>query len=135
MKLSSIRVDAVKIEGGAWVGNIPEFGAVRLKVRGFGSTEDKRVQKEATDAIPRNEKIGGITSEASDRIMSARLKAALMDWDGFIDEDNKPLGYEKTMADGMIDAPEFVRFRDAVAYAASIVGEQRAETKDETAKN
>ncbi len=135
MKLSSLKVDAGKIETGAWVNKIPEFGGARLKVRGFGNTDDLRIQADEMTALPRAERLEGVSQTASFKIMTKRLEAVLLDWDGFVDEDDKPLPFSKELAAQMLPDPNFIRFRDAVFWAANVVGEQRKADEAAVEKN
>ncbi|KQT13994.1 hypothetical protein ASG40_19400 [Methylobacterium sp. Leaf399] len=129
MKLSSLKVDAAKIEGGAWVGNIPEMGDLRLKVCGLQNARYRRLQSKLTDAIPRAKRQGGrIDPDEMDRVTAICLReTVLMDWSGLENEDGSPLSYSKEVAGEYLTKPEFRRFREAVIYAASVVGEDDAE--------
>ena len=43
MRLNEIAVDAAKIEGGVWGGEIPEMGGLRLHVRWFNNADYRRM--------------------------------------------------------------------------------------------
>lgn len=135
MKLSDMEVDANAIEAGDWVNKIPEMGDLRLKVRGFGNTDDLRLQKDLIEAVPRHDRVGGLSAKASIEVMNKRLEALVLDWAGVIGDDDQPLPFDKDLVAKMLANPKFVRFRDAVIYAASIVGEQRAANEALAVKN
>lgn len=125
MKLNDLKIDAIKFEQGDWVGDIPDMGALRLKVRGIGNTDYRRMQSRLFEAEPRQYKIGGkLPPERQDAITAqCLLHTVLMDWDGLRDEKDKPIPYSKDLARDLLTKPEYKRFRDAVAWAASVVAE------------
>lgn len=137
MKLSSLKIDADKIEGGDWIDNIPDMGDLRLKVRGIQNASYRRMQSKLFDAVPRAKKQGGrVDPDEMDRITSQCLAATvLIDWDGIEGENGEPLPYSKEQASQLLTDPNFRRFRDAVIWAASQVGEDEAEGEQADAGN
>jgi hypothetical protein len=129
LKLSSLKIDSARLEQGAWVDNIPEMGGVRLKVRGAGNAAYRRLQQKLYDAVPRSKKIGGnLDPDEADRITAICMRDTILtDWDGFTNDDGSPVPFDREMAGEMLTDPDFVRFRNAVAWAASVVADQRAE--------
>lgn len=137
MKLSSLKVDAEKIEDGAWIGDIPEMGGLRLKVRGLQNAHFRRMQAKLLDAVPRAQRQGGrVDPDVMDRITAQCLAGTvLLDWEGLEDENGGALAYDKALAADLVTKPEFRRFREAVIYAATIVGDADAEGEKADAGN
>ncbi len=137
MKLSNLKVNSARLEKGAWVGDIPEMGELRLKVRGFGNADDKRIQAREIERIPRHLRVRGkISDEAQDAIMNARIKGALLvDWEGLTDDGDQPLKLEPGLLDQVLSDPDFGKLRTAIIWAASIVAEDDAEGAKGDAKN
>lgn len=137
MKLSDLKVNAARAEQGAWVDDIPELPGIRLKVRGFGNSDDRRVQTRELETIPRHKRQRGRASDADqDRIMNARLKEAiLVDWEGLTDEAGAPLPMTPELVDQLLTDPDFAKFRFALIWAASIVAEDEAADEKADVKN
>lgn len=137
MKLSDMKVDVAKVEQGGWVDNIPELEGLRLKVRGSGNKDYRKLMGRLVDATPRKQRFGGrLDPVAQDRITSICLRdACLLDWEGLEDEDGKPLPYSKEAADKFLTDPEYAKFREGVIWAASVVAEQEAADIEEDVKN
>lgn len=133
MKLSDMKIDNDRLEQGAWVGDIPEMGDLRLKVRGFGNADFRRLQQRLYDAEPRQFKIGGrLDPERQDAILSTcMLTTILIDWDGVTGDDGQPVAYSRDLAKTLLTEPEYRRFREAVSWAAGTV----AETSDADQKD
>lgn len=125
MKLNDLKIDAEKFEQGDWVSTIPDMGNLKLKVRGIGNTDFRKMQSRLFEAEPRQYKVGGkLPPERQDIITSqCLLHTVLVDWDGLLDENNQPIPYSKELARDLLNKPEYKRFRDAVAWAASVVAE------------
>lgn len=134
MKLSSVKTDAAKIEGGDWVSGLSEMGDLELKVRGTGNAHYRRLAGKLVDALPRSKKLGGrIDPEENDRITSICLaETVLMDWRGLEDEDDNPIPFSKEKAKEFLLNPDYRLFRAAVIEAAEQVGKDETEArKDE----
>lgn len=137
MKLSEIKVDAAKIEAGAWVDGIPEFDGVRLKVRGLGCKEQQKLQRSLSDAIPRSRRPKGkIADEDQERILNrALVEVILLDWEGLQNDDDTPMAYDKGKAQTFITDPAFRKFRDAVIWAADTVANDKVEAVEAAVGN
>jgi len=131
MKLSEIRVDAARLEEGDWVGDLPEMGGLRLKVRGINNEKYRKAQQRMIEALPRSKKPGGrIDPKAQDEITSkCLLETVLIDWDGLEGDDGKPLAYDRAMAERLLTEPDYRRFREAVIMAAAQVGDRAVEAE------
>src|SRR5690606_9864289 len=136
MRLNDLKIDAVKFEQGDWVGDIPDMGGLRLKVRGIGNSDYRRMQSRLFEAEPRQYKVGGkLPPERQDNITAkCLLNTVLMDWEGLLDENGAPIPYSKELASDLLTKPEYKRFRDAVAWAASVVAEGIEFDQDEAGK-
>lgn len=147
MKLSDARIDPVKVEEGEWIGAkygtpIPEMGDLCVKVRGLNNVAWRRLQRELINAVPRKDRPGGrLSPKAEDDVTSRCLLAACLDdWselegDGEIGEADKPVPYDRKLAGTLLTDARYRPFRDAVFWAASQVGEQRAASQEDIAKN
>ncbi len=125
MRLADMKVDSNAIENGVWIGNIPDMGSLRLKVRGVGNAAHQAEQTKLYAATPRSEKTGGrLSPAASDRIMAHCLaKATLLDWEGIEGDDGQPLPYSPETALTLLSDPAYRVLRDAVLWASGQVGQ------------
>ena len=137
MKLSDLKVDAAKVEQGAWVENIPDMGDLRLKVRGINNADWRRIQTMMIQSVPRSKRVNGrIVADEQDRIMSICLQSAgLLDWENLQGDDGAPVAYSKEKAAELLTKPEYRAFRDGVLYAATVVGEQAVSDLEADTKN
>lgn len=137
MKLKEIKIDSAKADVGAWVGDIPEMGDLRLKVRGTGNADYRRRQQRLVDALPRQFKVGGrVDPDKMDEITTTCLvDDILLDWEGIEDDTGKALPFSKEQARTMLEDPDLRRFRDAVVWAAGVVAETEAATGEDNAGN
>ncbi len=136
MKLSSIEVDPDKIEQGQWIGNIPEAGDLELKVRGLQNADFRRLQGKLVEAVPRAKKVGGrLDPDEQDRVTNQCLAATvLLDWRG-LEDDTGPIPFSKEKARELLMDPRYRRFREAVIWAASVVGEEQVADLEEAQGN
>lgn len=141
MKLDDVKIDVVKQEEGAWVGDIPEFEGVRLKVRGINNHDYRKLERKLISTMPRSRRSSTMVDpDEQDRITNQCLfQTCLLDWDGITDTNGsgieEPVPYSKDMARKLIFEPEYRRFRDAVHYAASIVVERSEADREDITKN
>lgn len=128
MKLGDIAINVEKLEQGDWVSDPPEMEGLRLKVRGLNNADFRKLQSKLMDAVPRQKRIRGIDPEERDRITGeCLLNTVLLDWDGLMDGDNKPIPYSKDFARTLLFEPTYQRFREGVIWAAAIVANEEAE--------
>lgn len=137
MKLSDLKVNVAAIEQGAWVDDIPELPGLRLKVRGFGNADDRRIQDIEYQRLPRNLRVrGNVPSATTDIIMTKRLLGAiLIDWDGLTGDDDKPLPYSKETAETLLTDKAYMPLRNAVIWAASVVADETKTEQEADLKN
>jgi hypothetical protein len=136
MKLE--KIDIEKLEQGAWVGDIPEMGELRLKTRGANNRDYRKLQTKLIAAIPRQKRVNVLDPDESDRITAILLRdTCLLDWDGIVHpETGEPLPYSKEQAWEFLSNPEYGRkFLLAAVYAAEQVGDQRQEEQEQDSKN
>ncbi len=138
MKLSSIEIDVEKLEQGAWIGDLPEMGDLRLRVRGIGNSDYEKLQTTLLAAVPRQKRRrdGGIDPDENRRIQGTLLlNTVLLDWDGVTDENDAPVPYSKEEAKRLLLDRRFEKFRTAVLIAASLVAEDRGEATQDILGN
>lgn len=136
MKLSDGIINTEAQEKGDWVENVPEMEGVRLKVRGAGNADWRKLEARLLAAVPRKKRVGGLDPDEQDRITSECIFACgLLDWDGFENDDGTPLPYSKEVARQILFQPEYQRYRFGVLWACNIVAEQRREDSEDIAKN
>lgn len=137
MKLSSLKVNSARADQGAWVGDIPDLPGVRFKVRGFGNADDRRIQAQEIEKVPRHlRQRGRIPDEDQERILNARIKGALLlDWDGLTGDDDAPLPLSPEILDKVLSDPDYRLLREAIIWAIRIVAEDDSETAEADAKN
>lgn len=127
MKISSIKIDTAKVEAGIWIGDIPDFEGVRLKVRPSNNPDFRQLYGQLVETTPRNKKRGGVIKDFDTKLaIGARCLAdtVLMDWEGFEDDAGQPLPYSADMAKAWLLDPEMAAFRDAVSWASNVAEEE-----------
>lgn len=137
MKLTSMKTDPAKVEAGMWIGDIPDMGDLKLKVRPIGNPDYQRLYGRLVDATPRQHKPGGVVDFETRQQISARTLAetVLLGWEGLEDDDGKPLPYTADKAKELLSDPNLSAFRDAVAWAGSVARDQSIGNAEDSAKN
>lgn len=138
MDISAFKRDASVIEDGKWVGEIPGYGDVKLRVRGRSSRAFDSAYSQLLRDLPRHDRErDGMTPtpEARDRCFALALHAAvLIDWDG-ISDNGARVPYEKELAARWLTDPDYEPFRDAVSWAAGVVDNEAAAINEAIEKN
>ena len=135
MRLSDIKVNPDAVQNGEWVKEIPEFEDLEVQVRGFDSSAYRLAQAKKIRLLPRGLRQNP-TPEVSDRMQSELLyEVVLLDWKNLIGDDGKPIVYSKEKAKELLADPQYRALRDAVAWAASVVGADRGDAREAAAKN
>lgn len=137
MEINSIKRDSAVIKAGTWVGDIPEMGDLRLRVRGLTSPQVVTLRSSLERKAPKSDRNrdGSLKNDASIRIFSEVLySAVLLEWEG-ITEDGKPVPYNADVAKEWLTNPDYRAFADAVTWAANAVDNGNAENVEELAKN
>jgi len=136
MKLSERRIDLKKREEGAWVTDIPDFGDLKLKVRGSGNKDWSRLEQKLIAAVPRQRRLNGLEPEDRMRINAILVRdTSLLDWRGMENGDGQPEPYSKEAATKYLTDPELEAFVWACIFAANVVAEQGQTEIEEDAKN
>jgi hypothetical protein len=137
MKISSVKVDAAQIEQGTWIGDIPEFGNVRLLVRGWNNLAFRAMQSRLMAAVPRAERKDKDKWPAiMDRINAQCMRETiLLGWENIEDDQGNPIPFSKELAGQWLEDPDMRPFFDAVMWAAMEVGKDQAEDTEELEKN
>ena len=136
MDIKGRRIDVDKREQGDWVENIPEWGDLRLKVRGINNADYRKLQAKLLETVPRQKRLRGtIEPEEQDRILNTcLLNTCLLDWENLSD-GGQPVPFSKETARSFLFDPEMEPFREAVAFAARVVAEQQDETIEDALGN
>lgn len=138
MKLSAFRRDSAAVESGVWIGDLPGMGELRLKVRGLGNADWRRLSDKMTSAAPLTKRTaaGSIVPEEMERITTELvIETCLLDWEGIEDEQGQPLAYSKETARQILFDPDYRELLNAVLDAARMVGKQNAQITETDAKN
>lgn len=137
MKLSAGKINVAALEQGAWVSDIPDMGELRLKVRGANNADWRELERKKIQALPREKKVRGmIDAKDQDDIASECLfQCGVLDWDGFEDDEGKPIPYSKELARDLCFNPEYMRFRMAFMWACNVVAEENKTEQDAIVKN
>lgn len=136
MDLNELAVNVEAIEKGAWVGDIPGMGQLRLKVRGLGNSDYRTLQERLTAAVPRHKRSAGrIDPKEIERITAeCLLQTVLLDWDG-LERNGEPVPYSQDLARELLTNAKWQRFRDAVAWASGMVADDDAAQLEADAGN
>lgn len=134
MKLKKIIVE--NVNAGAWVGNIPDMGDLRIHTKGLNNPGFRKLQQTLVAAIPRSERHQGrIPPHVMDEINAkCLLNQALLGWEN-VEEDGQAVPFSKEQAKVYLTDPAYRSFYDAVMYAAAVVGEDDAEADKEDEGN
>lgn len=143
MDISNLKRDIATIDNGEWVGDIPNMGALRLKVRGSSSKVYTTKLSRLTRAAPREDRDrgGNLLPLAAVRVMGAAAhETLLLDWDGLtdgVDDAGKPKAfpYDSETALKWLTEREYTPFLDAVMYAATVVDTGKREDREAVAGN
>lgn len=136
MDLNQLKVDANKVEEGEWIGDLPDVGDLRLKVRGLGNRDYRRLMNRLAEAVPRQKKQRGrIDPDEMDKITNkCLLETVLLDWEN-LSQGGQQIPFSKDLAKQLLEDRNFERFRNAVLTAANQVGEATLEELEEAAGN
>lgn len=137
MEINSLKRDSSKVEAGQWVDDIPGFEDIRLRVRGLSSPTATALRSRKERKVPRDqrERDGSLKPSVGLPLLGEVLcEAVLLDWDGITD-GGKPVPYDPELAKKWLTDPDFIAFADAVTWAARMVDQGTAETREELEKN
>jgi hypothetical protein len=134
MKLSSLTVNPTAIEQGDWVGDIPDCGDLRLKVRGIGNDDYRRMYQAKFVALTREQRKPANLAAAQEAIMAECLSATcLIGIENLEGEGGTPVTMED--AQTMLLDPKYGPLRSAVFYAANLISQNAVGEQDAAAKN
>ena len=132
MDIGSIKINASKIEDGVWVDTIPEFGDLRLLVRGTSSFAYRDAIGRLSRNLPKNKRNddGSVPAKELDRLTAQALaEGALLGWEN-VEIGGVAVPFSKERAVDLLTDPDYSKFADAVMFAAQKVN---ASAPDETA--
>lgn len=136
MKLSAIKTNAAAIEAGRWVSVAHALPGVKFKVRGLRNADYRRLRDKLIGEIPRAERLKGIDPVDHDKLNVALLcETVLMDWRGLESDDGANLLYSKKNAVDLLADPNYFDLREAVEWAAGIVGDDDLAEAEASSKN
>lgn len=136
MKLSSVKVDSARVQEGEWIGDLPEMGDLQVKVRGINNADYRLLQRKLINAVPLKRRRRGLQQEDEDRIVGeCLLKTVLQDWHHLESDDGQTIAYDADFAAQLLNDPDYRAFRDAVVYAATLVGGEKEDIEEEMEKN
>ena len=129
MKLSAVKIDSARLETGAWVGDIPEMGDLRLQVRGLSNEDAVKLRGKLVDAVPKAQKMNGrvdpdIAEDITTRVLA---ETVLLGWDGLTDDDDVAIPFTAAKALEILSDPDMAMFKGAVLYAAGTLAEAKGE--------
>lgn len=136
MKLNDVRVDSNRIEAGAWIDDISECPGLRLRCRGQGNKDWRKLQSKLLDSVPRKKRVNRLDYDESERITNLLLlNTCLLEWDGLFDDDGNALPYSRDLAEKLLTDPDYRKFRDAVLTASTLVGENNEDDVKDASGN
>jgi len=135
MDIKKVKVNSEAIDAGEWVKDLPEMDDLEVRVRGLNNADYENLQQKLILNVPFKRRRRGMQKEDRERIQNQCLiETVLYDWRNLTD-GGTAVPYSKEAAEKYIADPDYRAFRDAVIYAASIVGESKDEEDDATEKN
>lgn len=135
MEITKSKIDSKVVEAGEWVDKIPEMDDLRLRVRGINNADYLNLQRKLIQAIPFKRRRRGVSQADMEAVTNqCLLETVLCDWEHFT-EGGKDLPYSMDVAKKYICDPDYRAFRDAVTWAATVVGTDKDEEDGETEKN
>jgi len=109
---------------------------MKLKVRGNGNSDARRLRDKIVSAIPVKERISGISIEQQDEITNrALIETVLLDWANIADDEGNPIPFDAELAASWIRDPDYENFRTAVMWAGNEVAEIGSENVEADSKN
>lgn len=137
MEVSALKRNSSRIEAGEWVGDIPEMGDLKLRVRGMQSTIYTTTYARLARAVERKDRdrSGALLPAVNILVLGQALyESVLFDWDGLTNE-GEPFLYDAATALEWLTNPDFRNFADAVVWAARVVDNIRTDIKEDLEKN
>ena len=127
MKLNDLKIDAAKAEAGDWVGDIPDLGDLRLKVRGIANSDARRLRNKLVATLARALRTEPLEQDK----ITARILAetVLLGWENFDQTYSKERAFE------ILSDPDYEPFRDGVVWASTMVAECQTANMGDDAKN
>lgn len=137
MDIKDLLFDTQASSEGRWVDNIPDLGDARLRVRGLRSPQYRLALEREMRKVPRKKKdsSGEVLLDERIRITTKLIhEVLLLEWDGFV-HNGKPLPYDPKIAALWCTDPKYVRFADAVVFAANVVDNLRVDQEEDAVGN
>jgi hypothetical protein len=125
MKIKNIpRIDINAGEAGKWF-DYPKAAGVRFRVRRATSATVQDAKKSFIDQI--GARGVPLTSEQLEQLGIIVSVAALADWEGILDENDKPIPHSDDVAREVLSNPEYEELLTFISVSASDIDNYRAE--------
>lgn len=137
MDIQSLKKDVAASTEGQWVGDIPEMGDLRLRVRGENSPKVAALRARKLRAVPKDKRGRDgmpVFSEMLRVTAEVLHEVVLLGWDG-LTNGGKPVKFDADLAREWLTNPDFQEFADAVAWASKVVANGDAERVEDLAGN
>ncbi|MFG1349095.1 hypothetical protein [Xanthobacter autotrophicus] len=137
MNFSKIKQAGARINGGAWVKDIPVdgFADVALKVRGANNPDARRLRdslvREASDG-----RKGGLSPDQADAINGRIIAETILVGWNLTDDAGAPVpATQENVAEFLADPDIGPLLREAVSWASAMVGSRGVDEIEAAAKN
>lgn len=134
LKLNSIKADLAKESEGDWVA-IPEWPGVRFKVRSIHCKDYLNAREMKVQGLVKALGRLPTSSELEPHIGKLVSAFLLLDWDGLLDDNDKPLPYSAERARELLGDPAMRELVQQVIWAANRIGTRDAEFVADAVKN
>lgn len=122
-------------DNGAWVGDIPEAGNVKLKVRALGSPVVQRAINAKREKLREANKGDELTNEQSTQALYEVLaEVAIEDWSGFTSGPDE-LKFDRNLVVGWAKDRTGIKFMEMIFYAARQVDSNANAYAEKAEKN
>lgn len=122
-------------DNGAWVGDIPEAGNVKLKVRAIGSPVVQRAINAKREKMRAENKGDELTQDQSTQALYEVLaEVAIEDWSG-LTSGAEELKFDRKLVVGWAKDRTGIKFMEMVFYASRQVDQNANAYAEKAAKN
>ncbi len=139
--LRTKKIDDKQIQHGGWVGEeygtpIPGWDDLCLRVRGYDSAAYRLARAVKMKSLKEeNYEQGELKPEVGDRLFRETLdETILLEWKN-LNDGKKPFPHSKEAQASLILDPDNKPLRDAIDYAAIVIGNQRKKVEEKIEKN
>lgn len=132
-----MKVNSAAVQSGRWVSIGKYFSGVEVKVRGFKNKDYQRELLRMMSDVPLADRVKIASDpEFSDKLdIELAASCILLDWRGLEDDNGEPLAFSRDKAFEILSDPDYIEFREAVDFAAKIVGKDELVEAEAVSKN